>query len=222
MVGSRYFGSALAAAIAVSCLFGVGARAATPGVPADGRLQFTIVRDGAPIGTHNFRFAENADGTTVDIRTDIDYRFLFLPLYRFRHTSKEIWTDGKLTRLTSRTDDNGEDIRIEARANGEGLSVRGLEGEYSAGPGALPSSLWNVDVVRAKELISTIRGKLLKSESEFVGEEDLTLDGRQVPTLRYRLTGQFTRDIWYHRDSRVLVRVKFKASDGSWVEYVRD
>jgi hypothetical protein len=221
MARLRQSGRALAVIIAAVCLFGAEPRAATPGVPLDGRLQFTIVRDGEPIGTHDFRFVENADGTTVDIRTDIDYRFLFLPLYRFRHASKEVWTEGKLTRLSSRTDDNGEDIRIEAHARGERLSVKGIEGEFSAGPGVLPSSLWNVDVVRAKELLSTVRGELLKSRSEFVGEEILRLNGRQVPTMRYRLTGQFARDVWYDRDSRVLVRVEFQARDGSWVEYVR-
>lgn len=221
LVGQRYFDRPFALIIVMVGLFVTGAQAAAPGVPEDGRLQFTVVRDGEPIGTHNYRFAENAEKTTVHIRTDIDYRFLFLPLYRFRHTSKEVWSDGKLTELFSRTDDNGEAIRIEAHANGKGLVVKNLDGEFSAGPGVVPSSLWNVDVVRAKELLSTIRGNLLKTDSEFLGEEVLTLNGRQIPTRRYRLTGQFERNVWYDRDSQVLVRVKFKASDGSWVEYVR-
>lgn len=220
-MGRTYFGRPFALLVVLSVVLGSGAYAAAPGVPADGRLQFTVVRDGEPIGTHNYRFAKNAAGTTVHIRTDIDYRFLFLPLYRFRHTSKEVWSGGKLTELSSRTDDNGESIRIEAHANGKGLVVNSLDGKYRAGPGVVPSSLWNVDVVRAKELLSTIRGELLKTDSKFLGEEVLTLNGRQVPTRRYRLIGQFERNVWYERDSNVLVRVKFKASDGSWVEYVR-
>lgn len=202
-------------------LVATAAQAATASVPADGRLAFTVVRDGQPIGTHNYRFAGNAQKTTVLIRTDIDYRFLFLPLYRFRHSSKEVWIGGKLAELSSMTDDNGESIRIEAHANDKGLVVKGLEGEYRAGPAVVPSSLWNADVVRAKELLSTVRGKLLRTQSEFLGEEVLTLNGRRVPTRRYRLIGQFERNVWYDRDSQVLVRVRFKASDGSWVEYVR-
>ena len=221
LVRRGYFGRPFALLVALSIVLGSGAYATTRGVPTDGRLQFTVARDGEPIGTHNYRFAKNAERTTVHIRTEIDYRFLFLPLYRFRHTSKEVWSGGKLTELFSRTDDNGESIRIEAHANGKGLVVNGLDGEYRAGPGVVPSSLWNVDVVRANELLSTIRGELLKTDSEFLGEEVLTLNGRQVPTRRYRLTGQLERNVWYDRDSQVLVRVKFKASDGSWVEYVR-
>jgi len=203
-------------------MFATGAEASVSSVPVDGRLLFTVVRDGEPIGTHHFLFARNADRTTVLVRTDIDYRFLFLPLYRFRHSSKEVWSGGKLTELSSLTDDNGESIRIEARANGKELLVKGLEGEYRAGPGVVPSSLWNANVVRAKELLSTIRGKLLRTSAEFLGEEELMLNGRKVATDRYRITGQFERNVWYDRDSKVLVRVRFKASDGSWVEYVRN
>ena len=203
-------------------LITTGSHAATPGVPADGKLQFTVVRNGEPIGTHHYTFARTPERTTVHIRTDIDYRFMFLQLYRFRHTSKEVWTGRKLTELSSRTDDNGESIRIEAHANGQELLVRNLDGAYRAGPDVVPSSLWNIDVVRAKELLSTIRGKLLKSESEFLGEEVLTLNGRAVPTDHYRITGQFERNVWYDKDSKVLVRVRFQASDGSWVEYVRN
>ena len=99
--------------------------------------------------------------------------------------------------------------------------MNGLDGEYRAGPGVVPTSLWNSDVVRAKELLSTIRGKLLKTKPKFIGEEVLTLDGRQVPTRRYKITGQFERNVWYDKVSRVLMRVRFKASDGSQVEYVR-
>lgn len=220
-MGQRYFGRSFGLIAVVCGLFVTGAFAATPGVPADGRLLFTVVRDGEPIGTHHYRFAGNADRTTVDIRTDIDYRFLFLPLYRFRHTSKEVWTGGKLTDLFSRTDDNGESIKIEAHAKGDGLFVKGLDGEYQAGPGVVPSSLWNSDIVRAKELLTTIRGKLLKTTPKFVGEEVLTLNGQEVSTDRYVLTGKFQRNVWYDRDSKVLVRVRFKARDGSEVEYVR-
>lgn len=219
--GRRFFGKFVGLLVVLVGLFVTSAHAATPGVPADGRLLFTVIRDGEPIGTHLYRFAGDSDRTTVHIRTDIDYRFLFLPLYRFRHTSKEVWTDGKLTELFSKTDDNGESIKIEAHANGKGLTVQGLDGEYRAGPGVVPSSLWNSDVVRAKELLSTIRGKLLKTKPTFIGEEVLTLNGRQVPTRRYKLTGQFERNVWYDKDSKVLVRVRFNASDGSEVEYVR-
>jgi hypothetical protein len=215
-------GGPVGVVIMLVCLLATGPDAMAFGVPADGRLQFTVVRNGQPIGTHNYRFARNADQTTVHIRTDIDYRFMFLPVYRFQHSSTEVWTGGKLTELLSRTDNNGESISVEAHANGKGMLVKGLEGEYRVGPGVVPSSLWNADVVRAKELLSTTKGRLLAAKGEFVGEEIITLNGRRVPVERYQITGQFERDVWYDKISKVLVRVRFKASDGSWVEYVRN
>ena len=49
------------------------------------------------------------------------------------------------------------------------------------------------EVNRANELLSTIRGELLKTNSEFIAEEVLTLNGRQVPTRRYKITGEIGR-----------------------------
>lgn len=191
------------------------------GIPENGHLAFTVTRDGDAIGTHVYRFQRQGKRTNVEIRTKIDYRFLSLPIYSFRHESKESWVSNKLAGLISVTDDNGEAIRIEVTRKGDGLLVQKDLGHLMVEPGIIPASLWNASLVEKTRLLATVGGDVLTTHATFVGEEALTVKGRAVMTRHFRLNGGFNRDVWYDRSSNVLVRVRFQAEDGSQVEYVR-
>ena len=76
------------------------------GVPEGGVLVFEILRNGEAIGTHTYRFDQSEERTEVRIKTDIDFRLLFIPIYKFEHASREVWQDGRLTSLESNTNEN--------------------------------------------------------------------------------------------------------------------
>ena len=85
----------------------IPAAAAPAGVPEDGLLSFTVLRDGDPIGTHRLDFQEQPDGTlAVDIETDIQVTVLFVTAYRFEHQGHEKWRDGRLVGLDTTTHDD--------------------------------------------------------------------------------------------------------------------
>ena len=62
---------------------GLTGAASAAGVPKDGVLAFDIVRDGEAIGTHTYRFVRSGDRTDVRIKTDINFRLVLIPVYRF-------------------------------------------------------------------------------------------------------------------------------------------
>lgn len=199
----------------------VPAAASSPSLPGDGRLDFTITRNGEAIGTHSYRFARHGRQTTVDIRTEIDFRLFTIPVYRFQHQSREVWDGDTLASLVSQTDDNGEPVHLEVRAEGEVLTVqRQTETRAVEGP-AIPASLWNASTLRHRRLIGTVGGSVLATRVIFLGETDLQVGGRTVATRHYRVSGDFNRELWYDRSNQTLVHVRFEAEDGSQVEYVR-
>ncbi|MEC7655058.1 MAG: DUF6134 family protein, partial [Pseudomonadota bacterium] len=104
-----FFGISLAILLAFTT-------AATPeaeGVPEDGILSFDIVRNGSSIGTHTYRFDQYDGRTEVRIKTEIDYRLLLIPIYRFEHESHEVWENGRLSLLESNTNENGTPVKLE-------------------------------------------------------------------------------------------------------------
>ena len=189
-------------------------------MPSEGRLDFSVMRNGKAIGTHVYRFVRDGDRTTVDIRTDINFRLLFIPVYRFRHHSREVWDGDRLTALESETDDNGEPVHLTVRADGAKLTVQGADGPQTIERSAIPASLWHASTLDGRRLLSTVSGGVMETQVEYLGERTLEVHGKPVVTRHYRLSGGYDRELWYGRSNDVLVRVRFEAVDGSQVEYV--
>lgn len=207
---------ALAPAVAMASILPLG-------IPDNGRLDFKVTRDGDAIGTHVLKFKQQGQQTKVEIRTKIEYRFLSIPVYRFRHESKETWVGDQLTSLISVTDDNGDSVQLKVAplSKGSGLLVQKQDGHLKVERGILPASLWNASLVSKDRLLSTVGGDLLPTKVTLVGDEKISVQGKKIAVRHYRLSGAFRRDVWYDRSTNVLVRVRFKAGDGSKVEFLR-
>lgn len=184
------------------------------------KLTFTVTRNGNPIGSHVYIFDRQGARTVVEIRTDIDFRLLSLPLYRFQHKSREVWDGDRLVRLVSNTNDNGEPVTLDVRAEGRVLKVGIRDQAVEVDPAVVPASLWNRAVVKRERLLDTVNGAVMKTSVADLGDETVTIAGAAVPARRYRLSGDYRRDLWYDRRDGTLVRVLFEATDGSEVEYV--
>ncbi len=92
-------------------------------IPSAGRLDYEVIREGEKIGAHSVMFRHEGRHLAIATRTDIAIEPLGITLYRFHYEAEEDWVDGRLTRLTSRTDDDGERLTVNlARAGGQSVA----------------------------------------------------------------------------------------------------
>lgn len=183
-------------------------------VPPEGRLDYRISRGGSVVGKQIVDVEHDGDGFLVRTQITIEVTFLSLTLYRFEHDAVETWTDGRLTGLVSRTDDDGKDREVELKAEGERLM-----GSYNGNPvdlpgDIIPASLWHPKTVGATVLLDPIRGRSRDVAVADLGIESITVAGSEVEAHHYSVTGQITREVWYDSDGK-LVKVEFEAKDGS-------
>ncbi len=180
---------------------GVSAALATPSVPASNALTFDVIRKGKDIGDYTIRFQPSGNALTVRLKTDVAVKVLGITAYSFTQDSTEHWTGGKLTALSSVTDDDGEQHSIKLGASA-----------------ILPASLWNAAIVKATKAINTIDGRKMNIRVTRIGAEKVKTGHGTVAATHYRLSGDLARDLWYDADG-VLVKVAFVGDDGSKVEY---
>jgi Family of unknown function (DUF6134) len=152
-------------------------------------LEFDVLREGAPIGTHRVTIDQRDGETRVEIAIDMAVRFAFLTVYRYTHRSQESWREGRLVALDAQTDDNGARTQVDARATADGLNVRGSGGTYVASPETVPTSYWNRDKVARGRLLDTQSGKLID-----VAAQGLTNDASGAT---WRLSGDLEADLAY-------------------------
>lgn len=182
--------------------------------PGVRQIAFDIRREGASIGRHEVRFRRVGNQLEADIDIDIAVNFAFIPVFRYRHRNHEVWRDGRLVALDSETDDDGESYKVSARQRAGGLWVSGREGEFPAPADILPTSYWNPGTIAQTRLLDSQHGRLLKVNSNFLGEERLA----QGMARRFRLSGDLNLDLWYAGDE--WVKIAFEAR-GAEVSYAR-
>ncbi len=152
-------------------------------------LEFDVLRDGAPIGTHRVTIAHDGGDTRATIEIDMAVRLAFVTIYRYTHRSTELWRDGRLVSLDARTDDNGTRTQVNARATDTGLAIDGSGGTYIAPAETVPTSYWNREKVMRSPLLDTQSGKLID-----VSAMALAADANGT---RYRLAGDLEADLVY-------------------------
>lgn len=171
---------------------------------------FAIEMDGRDVGRHTIAFEEIGDELHVHINIDIEVSFGPITFFRYAHENHEIWKDGRLISLETKTDDDGTLYEVSAKANEEDLAVTSTSGSFVAPAGILPTSYWRPDTVEQTQLLDTQRGRLIEVTSVKAGEEMLQLPQGAKRTERYRMTGDLKLDLWYGEEG-TLLNIVFKA-----------
>lgn len=168
------------------------------GVPENGRLTYEISRKGKPLGFQALDFSRSPAGELiVDVHIEIDFKIGPIPLFRYLHDNREVWKDGKLLSLKSKTYNNGEDVGVDLRLENGRYVGTGTDFADNLDAPLLSTSYFNPNFIRQKAFISSQDGRLLPTEIETLGPEMLSIRGSEVQATRFRLSGKLQIDIWY-------------------------
>jgi hypothetical protein len=165
--------------------------------PPARQIAFAILSDDDVIGHHSITFERRGGDLLVDIDIGIEVRFAFFTLFRYQHENLEVWRDGQLVSLDTRTDDDGTLYAVTARATPTGLQVEGANGTFLAPKEIIPTSYWNPATVEQTRLLDTQRGRLLEVTIQAFGNEPVAMGSATLPAQKYTVTGDLNLDVWY-------------------------
>jgi len=187
------------------------------GMEPQGRVLFSVMRDGSRIGEHELRFKQSGPELEVDIAIELVVKVVFVTAYRYEHHNRERWRDGRLMGFTSRTNDNGERHRVRADRQDDIIRVEGSDGVIEAPGDTLPTTYWKRRMVQDERWIDTQHGRIVESRVEPRGEETVGLPRGKGEAARYALRGDLDLDLWYRGEG--WVSLAFEAEDGSRITY---
>lgn len=155
---------------------------------------FDIMRKGDRIGFHAVDVEETEDGHRVETRIEMKVSFGPITLFHYSHDALEIWKDGALHSLTSRTDSNGRKMELSVERSGDRLLVEGQDYQGEAPLSAIPSSYWNKDIVNTKYLLNTQTGALIEVTTKSLGE---TKAPSGAVAEQHLINGSVALNLWY-------------------------
>lgn len=171
-----------------------------PAWPAAGQsADFVVLREGTPIGTHRVEVDASGDDVKVHVIIALDVGFGPIPLYRYRHDSREIWREGRLIQLDSRTDDDGDMLTLSVRSVPGGLLVDGSKGSFTAPADTVPTSYWNSVLAADRPLLDSQIGRLLDVVRVPLGPGRWRLEGELNLDIAYTPQGRWTGLSFRHK-----------------------
>ena len=186
---------------------------------AGDEIRFDVLRKGRPFGTHVVSFDVTAEGSLV-ARTQVKLRAGLgpIPLYRYDLEATERWRDGRLVALNGRVNDAGRKGTVEARLEGDVMTVDGTAYTGAVPAPLLPASHWNRAQTRAKTLLSSGDGTLIDVRVTPLGRERVDAAGQTVGATKYELDSEIDVTLWYDDRGR-WVKLAFTVR-GQDIEYV--
>ncbi len=184
-----------------------------------GDYEYTVLRDGDPIGTYRVTVSPGEGGLEVQATSDLAITFGPLTLYRFEHRREEIWRDGQLERMVARTDKNGDlyEISITKGENGYTRVINGREETFD--PSTKVLALWHQDLFSYNSFLSPMEDLTYEISVDYVGEQEIELMKGKITASHYRMTGDTERDLYYDADGNIM-KVGLLDHRGALIEYV--
>jgi hypothetical protein len=159
---------------------------------------FTVYLDDNKIGYHHVRVEGPDEQRSVAIDAKFDVKFLFFNAYRYRHDNQEVWSNGCLQRLASRTDDNGELLQVEAEKRGKTFVVDSSNQKSQISGCVKSFAYWDPSFLTSDKLLNAQTGEHLNVNIQQLGTDHVDVKGKSTPALRYRLTARdLNIDLWY-------------------------
>ena len=207
-------GAVILAIIACLGVTTIRTDAAIPPMPG---FDFEILRGGTPIGRHTIDFRRDGADLHVDIAIDIAVELMFITVFRYTHRNHEIWRDGRLVSIETRTDDDGTAYRVSGRATNSGFRVTGSAGNFLAPADIVPTSYWSPRTPGQTALLDTQRGRIVAVAITPGGTERLATPTGPVEAKRFAVDGDLRLSLWY-TPAGEWAKIAFEAR-GDRVEY---
>jgi uncharacterized protein DUF6134 len=184
-----------------------------------GVLRFDAYHKGRKIGTHHVSVEPEGSGFKVVTKIDISVSMAFITLFEFRHDAVERWENGEVVFIESRTNDDGEEIRVNGVATPEGLRVVGPSGPTIAPAGILTSnSLWNPAFADQTLAVDVQHGGVIGISIEPLGQERVKTGRNDRQATKYKLVTPYMGGLLWYDDAGLWVKAVYE-KNGEKVEY---
>ena len=138
---------------------------------------------------------------TVEIDADFNVRILFINAYSYQHTNRESWQGNCLVALSSQTNDNGEDLAVQATTQDQQFVVETKRSTDTFSACPMSFAYWNPALLTADALINAQTGELEPVQITALGSEQITVAGETLQANHYALElEEQTIELWYAAD----------------------
>lgn len=173
--------------------------------PPPSNYHFEVFLDGKAIGEHSFEFEPVEQGYRLESRASYQVKVLLIPFYEYSHVSNELWRQGCLHQISSTTDDNGKDYRVNGEEDGSTFIVSVNRETSALGESCVRTfAYWNPLLLDESALLNSQTGELDPVTFAEAGQTPLPWNSREQATTYELATPKGDITLWYTDQGRWL------------------
>lgn len=185
---------------------------------------FIAYLDDLEIGHHDFEVNISDGVTTVLTKAEFDVSFMFIPIFKYKHSNQEVWNDGCLIKLNSNTFNDGEELFVNLSNNNGLTQIETVNNNISKSGCVRSFAYWDAELIKSKVLLNTQTGELIDVTYKFVGSEKIRINDEPIDSQRYKLLGKdkagkdIDISLWYNKNNQ-WVALESRLENGRFLRY---
>ena len=168
---------------------------------------FAVILGGKKYGTATMTIEPKSEGTeSFSISVEAKGR-ISLVSFHYIHNATELWKNGKLISVDSKTNDDGKKTTLSGKSGDTALRLTVNGKERTARSDAVTTSGWRLPGRIANgdrlTMLDTEDGTETIAKVEDRGKDQVTLDRILIPAHKYKLTGKdLDAEWWFDENGR--------------------
>jgi len=189
-------------------------------------LEYELFRNDKLIGYHKYDFERKDNILSVKSKVNFKITKLGVDLYKYYAESNELYKDNNFFKFSSQTNQNKKEkyVNISVNAKENKLIVNGSSFKGEAPIDSIVGTWWNHEIVKAKQQISAISGRIIEQTVTFIGKEQIKIGNKTYNALHFNFKSsneslpeskKLNTDIWYDENSMLWIKAAFDKT-GFW------
>ena len=189
-------------------------------------LEYELFRNNQLIGYHKYIFQRKNENLKVLSEVSFKITKLGINLYKYNAEAVENYSKGVFMGFNSKTNQNKKEkyVNISIDPNDKNLIIDGSSYKGKANKDMIIGTWWNHEIVQKKAQISAVSGRIIEQKVEFLGKEDVTINGKLYKTLKFNSSSsdpslskdkKLNTNIWYEEDTFLWIKAAFDKT-GYW------
>ncbi len=156
----------------------------------DGQWRFDVYLDDREIGYHEFRAAPEAGGLRLTSEAKFEVKVLFITAFDYEHENTELWRDGCLQRIESRTRTKGKLFEVTGRRVDDRFDVQTRDGADSLADCVGTFAYWDRERLARQRLLNAQTGEYLEVDIQPLPSGTVRIEDMEIPVDRYKLSAK--------------------------------
>ena len=189
-------------------------------------LEYELFRNNKLIGYHKYDFLR--ENNVLSVKSEVNFKItkLGVDLYKYYAESDEVYKNNKFFKFSSKTNQNKKEkyVNISVNSNTSKLIIDGSSYKGDAQIDSIVGTWWNHEIVKAKQQISAISGRIIEQTVTFVGKEKIKIGDKTYNALHFNFKSsdeslpdskKLDTDIWYDENTLLWLKAAFNKT-GYW------